>query len=455
MKLQNLLCGAFLATCLAGSASAQAIDTKRIVSGLNYPVAVTYAPGDSERLFIVEKRGDIRVFHIGDNALRSTFFLNINSIVGGGSSTSDERGLLGFAFHPQYEDNGYFYVYYTNNSSNTVVARYTVSSNPEVADSSSAYQIMTFSQPYSNHNGGCLAFDCNGYLCIASGDGGLYDDPGNRSQDITNQRLGKILRIDVDGGSPYAIPQENPFVGTTGDDEIWHWGLRNPWRFSFDRETGDLYIGDVGQGSREEIDVVACDSPGANFGWRCMEGNNCYLSGCTCNSSSLTDPIIDYPTSSGRCVTGGYVYRGCAIPGLEGTYFYADYSSTNIWSLKWNGGAGYTNFLNRNELETSAGGYGVDNISSFGEDFYGEIYIIDQSGGEVFKIIPAEGETDCTPPLVGDVNGDCTVDGSDLALVLGFWGSSDGNADVDGSGTVGGEDLTLVLGSWGRTCDDP
>lgn len=456
MKLKNLLCGALLSTALAGVANAQtAIESKRIVNGLNYPVFVTHAPDDCERLFILEKRGRIRIYDLVDDVLLSTFFLNIDSIVGGGTSTQDERGLLGLAFHPEYVDNGYFYVYYTNNSSDTVVARYTVSSNPNVANSSSAYQLMTFDQPYTNHNGGCLAFDCNGYLCIGTGDGGLFDDPGNRAQDITNQRHGKILRIDVDGGTPYGIPPENPYVGQTGDDEIWLHGLRNPWRFSFDRETGDLYIGDVGQGSREEIDVVACNIPSGNFGWRCMEGNNCYLSGCTCNSSSLIDPIIDYPTSSGRCVTGGYVYRGCAIPDLAGTYFYADYSSTNIWSLKWNGGTGYTDFQNRNELETSANGYGVDNIASFGEDCHGELYIVDQSGGEIFKIIPASGEVDCTPPLIGDANGDCVVNGADLTLVLGFWGTSNPNADVDGNGLVNGADLTVCLGYWGRTCDNP
>jgi glucose/arabinose dehydrogenase len=456
MKLRNLLCSAILATSFAGFADAQSIDTTRVTSGLSRPVRVTHAPGDPDRLFIVEKQGRIRVFHIPDDQLRSTYFLNIDSIVGGGTSTSNEQGLLGIAFHPSYESNGYFYVYYTNNSGNTVVARYTVSSNPEVASSSSAYQIITFSQPYSNHNGGEIQFGPDGYLYIGTGDGGSGNDPGNRGQDITNNKLGKILRIDVDGGSPYAIPPGNPFASSSGDDEIYMYGLRNPWCFSFDGETGDMYIGDVGQNAREEINVIAAGSgSGANLGWRCMEGAGCTgLSGCTCNSSSLTDPVYSYNQSSstGWCVTGGYVYRGCAIEGLEGTYFFADYSSTNIWSFKWNGGTGYTNFSNRNELESSLEGYGVDNISTFGEDYHGEIYICDQSGGELFKIIPASGEVDCTPPLQGDMNGDCLVDGTDLSIVLGFWGQSGPEGDANGDGNVDGGDLSIVLGFWGGEC---
>ena len=456
MKLRNLLCGAILATSFAGMASAQAIDTTLVANGLSRPVRVTYAPGDPDRLFIVEKQGRIRVFHIPDDQLRSTYFLNIDSIVGGGTSTSSEQGLLGIAFHPEYENNGYFYVNYTNNSGSTVISRYTVSSNPEVASSSSASTVMTISQPYSNHNGGDIQFGPDGYLYISTGDGGSGNDPGNRAQDITNQKLGKMLRVDVDVSSGYSIPADNPFVGVTGDDEIYMYGLRHVWCFSFDRETGDMYMGDVGQNAREEINVVAAGiGAGANLGWRCMEGAGCTgLSGCTCNSSSLFDPVYSYNQSSstGYCVTGGFVYRGCAIEGLQGTYFFADYSTTNIWSFRWNGSTGYTEFANRNELETSLEGLSVNNISTFGEDYHGEIYICDQSGGEVFKIVPATGDTDCTPALQGDVNGDCIVNGTDLSIVLGFWGSAGPSGDANGDGTVDGTDLSIVLGFWGSEC---
>jgi glucose/arabinose dehydrogenase len=455
MSFKNLLCGLGLFLAAAGQANAQSIDTMRIANGITRPVEIAHAPGDDSRLFIVEKQGRIRIINLETNTLLSTPFLDINSIVGGGTSTGDERGLLGLAFHPNYAQNGYFFVYYTNNSSDTQISRYSVSSNLNVADSSSAKSIMNIDQPYSNHNGGCIKFDCNGYLLIGTGDGGSGNDPGNRSQDITNQLLGKILRIDIDtaNGVPYAIPADNPFVGVTGDDEILHYGMRNPWKIYVDPETCDLYIGDVGQNAREEIDIVSGDLRGANFGWRCMEANGCTgLSGCTCNASSLTDPVYSYNQgSNGYSVTGGVVYRGCAIPDLQGTYFFADYGSTNIWSLRYSGGS-YTGFLNRNELETASGGYGVDNISSFGTDANGEVYIADQSGGEIFKIIPSSGDVSCETYPNGDINEDCLVNGSDLAIVLGFWGSTTGG-DLDGDGVTGGSDLAIVLGFWGATCE--
>lgn len=462
MTLKHLLCGSLLAASFACFSQAQTIDTVRVMNNLSRPVYLTSAPNDSDRLFIIEKQGRIRIFSISDNQLRSTNFLNIDSITGGGTSTSSEQGLLGMAFHPEYETNGEFFVYYTNNSGNVVISRYTVSSNPEVANSSGS-TIMTISEPYTNHNGGQLAFGPDGYLWIFVGDGGGANDTQQYSQDITNQLCGKILRIDIDNGFPYSIPADNPFVGTTGDDEIMHYGVRNPWRSSFDSETGDLYVADVGQNSREEVNIVSHTERGLNFGWRCMEGSNCTgLSGCACNAASLTDPVYSYSQggSTGYCITGGYVYRGDAIPNLAGTYFFADYSTTNIWSLKYNGSGGYTNFANRNELET-AGSYGVDNISSFGEGPCGEIYILDQSGGEVFKIIDvANPDAGCNvePPIVcdGDVNGDLTVDGTDLSIVLGFWGEclqSDCPADITGDGFVDGTDLSVVLGFWGTVCE--
>lgn len=459
MKLTRLIFGAALAAATAFSAQAQTIDSVRVTTGLTRPVYLTSAPGDDDRLFIIEKRGLIRIYSLADGALRSGSFLNIDSIVGGGTSTSSEQGLLCMAFHPEYADNGRFFVSYTNNSGSLVIARYSVSADPEVANPTGSI-LMTISQPYSNHNGCQLMFGPDGYLWISTGDGGAGNDPFGYGQN-RNSLLGKMLRIDVDGGFPYAIPADNPYVGTTGLDEIVHIGLRNPWRCSFDRATGDLYIADVGQNAREEINVVPHTARGLNFGWRCMEGDGCTgLTGCTCNAGSLTDPIYDYPhnSSNGYCITGGYVYRGDAIPGLDGTYFFADYLSTNIWSLEYDGAGGYDGFANRNELE-SASGFGVDNISSFGEGPCGELYILDQSGGEVFKIVDvANPDAECNgePPVVcyGDVNGDLFVDGTDLSIVLGFWGTCDGcPADLNDDGVVDGSDLSEVLGFWESTCE--
>jgi hypothetical protein len=269
--------------------------------------------------------------------------------------------------------------------------------------------VLTISQPFANHNGGWIAFGADGYLYIAMGDGGSGNDPGNRAQDITSQLLGKILRIDVNGDDfpadtarNYASPSTNPFVGVIGDDEIWAYGLRNPWRNSFDRLTHDLYIADVGQSAVEEIDFQAASSTGGeNYGWRCMEGDRCTgFSGCTCNSPSLVLPIHTYTHTGQNCsITGGYVYRGCAISGLGGTYFFADYCSDKIWSFRFDG-VNQTEFTDRTvELTPDIGS--ISSITSFGEDAYGEIYICDQ-GGEVFKIIPTDSPPDCNNNLLAD-----------------------------------------------------
>ena len=243
----------------------------RLVTGLARPVQVVAPPNDFDRIFIVEQRsgstGRIRIFNLDTNTLNSTPFLSLTV------STSSEQGLLGLAFHPNYDQNGQFYVNYTASNGDTYIKRYTVSSNPDIADSGSGYTIMTIDQPYTNHNGGWLGFGPDGYLYIGTGDGGSGGDPGNRAQDITNQKLGKMLRIDVDGGLPYSNPPSNPFVGITGDDEIWAYGLRNPWRCSFDSETGDLWMGDVGQNAYEEVSFQPVTSTGGeNYGWRCYEG---------------------------------------------------------------------------------------------------------------------------------------------------------------------------------------
>jgi glucose/arabinose dehydrogenase len=377
------------AACIAGlgtTATGADLTTQRLVTGLARPVFVCAAPGDSDRIFIVEQRsgstGRIRVFDRTTNSLLSTPFLSMTV------STASEQGLLGMAFHPDYANNGYFFVNYTNSGGSTVIARYQVSgSNPNVASPSSATTVMTISQPYTNHNGGCIQFGPDGYLWIGTGDGGSGGDPGNRAQDITNQLLGKMLRINVDS-LPYTSPASNPFVGTTGDDEIYSYGWRNPWRFSFDSLTGDFYSADVGQNAWEEVDVVGgSDGIGGNFGWRCYEGDHTYnTSGCP-SSSTMIFPVHEYAQGGSpyRCsITGGVVYRGSEIPDLQGTYFFGDYCSNQIWSFVWDGGGGINSLQDRtSELAPNAGS--IASISSFGEDADGNIYICDL-GGEVFVI---------------------------------------------------------------------
>lgn len=361
--------------------SGTAIRAERVIGGLAQPVFVTSPPRDISRLFIVEKPGRIRILKWG--SLLPAPFLDLTGQV----STGSEQGLLGLAFHPDYANNGWFFVNYTNTSGNTVVARYRVSANPDVADPSSAVVVLQVNQPYANHNGGHLAFGPDGYLYIGLGDGGSAGDPQGNAQNPSTL-LGKMLRIDVDSASPYGIPPSNPFVGSGPPlDEIWALGLRNPWRYSFDRINGDLYIGDVGQNRYEEIDFQPFGfAGGANYGWNVVEGNgHCYPSGASCNPSLYVNPIHEYDHSQGCSVTGGYVYRGCKMPDLHGTYFYGDFCSAFVRTFQVVGGVA-TNHQDRTaELESS--GVSIDQIASFGEDARGELYIVDL-GGEIFRIVP-------------------------------------------------------------------
>ncbi|MCH7813175.1 MAG: PQQ-dependent sugar dehydrogenase [Planctomycetes bacterium] len=407
-------------TTMAGTPTP--LTTVRVASGLNRPVFATAAPGDFDRLFIVEKRGVIRILDFDTGAVNPINFLNIDALILGGNSNNDERGLLGMAFHPDYGTNGFFYVYYTNNVDNTVVARYTVSANPDVADAGSASIVLTYNQPQSNHNGGWIGFSPNdGYLYVALGDGGGGGDddfghtPGvGNGQDTTNNLLGKMLRIDVNGDDfpadpnrDYAIPGDNPFVGLTGDDEIWAFGLRNPWRNAFDRETGDLYIADVGQGAWEEVNwQIGSSRGGDNYGWRCFEGNHNFNMSGDCTQVPFKFPIHEYSHAFGCSITGGYPYRGCAIADLQGTYFFADYCSASIWSFKYDPfGAPLVVQTRTGEL-APGGGLSITSIVSFGEDAYGELYIVDQCGsscGEVYKIVAATApDNDCNNNTVED-----------------------------------------------------
>jgi glucose/arabinose dehydrogenase len=360
-----------LALLLPFNAFAQNIALTQVASGFDLPLGIAHA-GDT-RLFVIQQRGRIAIFD-GTNVLAQPF-LDLSSLV----SCCGERGLLGLAFHPHYRDNGFFFVDYTDRNGNTVVARYQVSAtDPNRADPASARVLLNVAQPFANHNGGHLAFGPDGYLYIALGDGGSGGDPGNRAQDLSTL-LGKILRIDIDSGSPYAVPPSNPFVNRAGArGEIWAFGLRNPWRFSFDRVTGDLWIADVGQDTWEEVDFAPATSIGGeNYGWRRMEGKHCFLPTTNCSDASMTLPVFEYSHAEGCSVTGGYLYRGTKYPALKGTFLFGDYCSGSIWGTKRSAG---DTFTTKKLLTTNAA------ITGFGEDVNGEIYVIDQDRGLIYNI---------------------------------------------------------------------
>lgn len=456
-----ILCAALLgAAALVPDASAQQVPvrTRLFIGGFTYPLDMRQAPGDETRFYVVQKNGLVRIVETasGTPTILSTPFVSLSGISTSVSSSGDERGLLGMAFHPNYQANGYVYLYYTaaSNTANTLVRMTRSASNPLTLDPASRVTMMSWSNPFTNHNGGWLEFGPDGNLYLGTGDGGSSNDPGNRSQTIVNQFHGKILRVTPTVGDTapyYSIPSDNPFAGPiTGDDEIWAYGLRNPWRCAFDRATGALYIADVGQNAQEEINYQPPGAAGRNYGWRCQEGTSCTgLSGCTCNGATLTPPIRTYlrnNTSGGYSVTGGRVYRGCAMPELQGTYFYCDYVSNNYWSFRYNGTT-QTEFVQRNaDFRTAVGGQTVSSVVSYAEDHNGELYVISHSGS-IFKIIPASGEVVCTPPNPADLNGDGRVDGQDLTQLLSCWGTP--CADVDGDGTTGGTDLSVLLAAWG------
>ncbi len=395
--------------CLAGVPPAIAqipgdLDLELVITGLTRPVLMTHAGDGSGRLFLVEQGGDIKIWN-GSQTL-GTPFLDITALL---SATTGEQGLLGLAFHPDYSQNGYFFVNYTEPTTappncppgasctrNTVIARYQVSAgDPNVADPNSALRILTINQDYANHNGGNIQFGPDAYLYVGMGDGGSGGDPQNRAQAL-DTLLGKVLRLDIDidgSGDPadcdpagnYEVPTSNPFVGVGGAcAEIWDLGLRNPWRWSFDRWTGDLFIGDVGQNSWEEIDFEPWSSAGGlNYGWRCYEGDHEFnTSGCGA-PGLYTFPIFEYDQSSGgpnpaRCaVTGGYVYRGHAIFDLQGLYLFGDYCTGEIWYSTADGLGWNTQFWQ----ET---GY---SISTFGEDERGELYLTDFFAGQIYRFV--------------------------------------------------------------------
>ncbi len=357
--------------------SAEDVVLTEIASGFTRPLYATHADDGGARLFVVEQTGKVWIIKDG---LRTRYpFLDISGLISASANRLySEQGLLGLAFHPDFGDNGYFFVNYTDRSGTTVVARYQVSlSNPDVADAGSGQIIFQLGQPFANHNGGHIDFGPDGYLYISLGDGGSANDPLGAGQN-RSLLLGSIIRIDVDGASPYAIPPDNPFVGEDSAlDEIWAYGLRNVWRFSFDRVTGDMYLADVGQNLLEEVNFQPVDSSGGeNYGWNVWEGTNRFAGG---SAQDHVPPVFEYPHSLGCSVTGGYVYRGGAIPQMEAVYLFGDYCTGRIWAMHRDPD------LNWQAKEFANTGMA---ISSFGEDEAGEIYVIDYSG-TIYRIDPA------------------------------------------------------------------
>ena len=380
-----LLVGASL-TGMSGRGRAQdaafdpagfAVGMEPLVDGLTQPVQLVDLDDGTGRMLIVQQDGLIRILR--DGALDETAFLDVSGRISG----SSEQGLLSVAPHPDFAENGTFFIFYTDLDGNEVVERWTVdAANPDLADPASAEPVLLVEDPYPNHNGGLLLFGPDGYLYIGLGDGGSGGDPLGNGQDLATL-LGSILRVDVDNraeGQGYGIPDDNPFVDSTGAaPEIWSYGLRNPWRFSFDRETGDLYVGDVGQGEIEEADVQPAGEGGLNFGWNIKEGPACYESS-SCDGADLVDPFFSYTHDEGGCsITGGYVYRGEAVPALDGVYLTGDYCSGKLWGVGTDADGAW---LASEPIETGF------QISSFAEDASGEVYVLDYAGA-IYRIVAA------------------------------------------------------------------
>ncbi|MEO8031832.1 MAG: PQQ-dependent sugar dehydrogenase [Gemmatimonadota bacterium] len=360
-----------------GGTTNDSLTTALVASGLHAPTFLTAPAGDTGRLFILEQNGYVRIIEHG--VLLPNPFLDIHTLVTHGS----EQGLLGLAFYPDYATSGRFIISYTSptgteDGGTSVLARYAVSASPNVANPVADSVLLRFDQPYTNHNGGMIVFGPDGYLYAGFGDGGSGGDPQGHAQDRTDL-LGSMLRLDVSGAGEYTIPADNPYA--TSDSfrrELWSYGLRNPWRFSFDRSTGDLYIGDVGQDAVEEVDLALAGTHGGeNYGWNQVEGNQCFTTGC--HLTDFTAPIQTYSHASGCAIIGGYVYRGNDIAGLAGTYFYSDACSGFVRSFKWSAGS-----VSGQQSWPDLAGHG--GVQSFGEDARGELYIL-TGGGSVYRIV--------------------------------------------------------------------
>lgn len=347
--------------------NAQSINLGEFATGLTAPVEIINA--NDSRMFVVQQNGIIKIVQ-PNGTVNSTNFLNISSKITYGG----ERGLLGLAFHPQYSTNGYFFVYYNDLDGDITVARYTVSSDPNVADATTEKIILNQAKPFDNHNGGSIHFAPDGYLWVVTGDGGSGGDPNNNAQN-KNSLLGKLLRLDINSTGPYNIPPGNPFVGVDGADEVWAYGLRNAWKFNFDTVSGNVMIADVGQGQIEEINRMPLTQAGINYGWRCYEGNNSYnTTGCPAQST-MTFPIAAYDHSGGKCsITGGYIYRGTQYPALQGRYIFADYCSTQI------------GILNSDNSITWTSAFSGNNFSTFGVNNQNELFVAAVNSGKIFRV---------------------------------------------------------------------
>lgn len=379
LQFTGVLSALALATCTSTPTAIQVppegsgtLHLIAVAGSFNNPLYVTAPPGDTGRLFVVEQAGTIRIVQHG--VLLTTPFMDITGRVGSGG----ERGLLSMAFHPSYATNGFFYVNYTDLNGDTHVERFTVSAaDSNVADTASHHLIIFIPQPYPNHNGGLVMFGPDGMLYIGMGDGGSGGDPQNRAQN-PDSLLGKLLRLDVDGGDPYVIPIGNPYKSGGGAPEIWALGLRNPWRFSFDPPSGQLYIADVGETMWEEVDVEPASQPGLNYGWRIMEGAHCFNPD-PCNFAGLTFPRVEYSHADGCAVMGGYVYRGTFSPALVGQYFFADLCAGWLRSFTFS-----NNAVTSRTLWTPDNG--LSSPHSFGQDARGEIYVVDGGAGTVYRV---------------------------------------------------------------------
>jgi uncharacterized repeat protein (TIGR03806 family) len=372
----------FNSTCVARERPVEntGVTTQQVFPALRFtePIFVLQAPGEGSRVFVVQRGGIVRVFANDNAATAATNFIDITGRVN--AAAGGEAGLLGMAFHPQFAANREVFLSYTGFGGPTnlrsVISRFKSNDNGATLDPSSEEILLTVEQPYTNHNGGGIAFGPDGYLYIGLGDGGSGGDPQNYAQNL-DSLLGKFLRIDVNGAKPYVVPTTNPFRNGGGKPEIYAWGLRNPWRWSFDRATGELWAGDVGQGALEEVDRIVL---GGNYGWRLKEGDQCF-NPRPCSSAGLIDPIVQYPRAEGISITGGYVYRGTAIPALVGRFLYGDFGSGRIWAVTNDPitGAARPQLL----VDTAFG------ISSFGELVDGEVLVVDLNGGRLHKLVPS------------------------------------------------------------------
>ncbi len=452
-----------LVASLAAAASATAqvsLSAVTVASGLTKPTYLAAPPGDSTRMMVTEQRGIVKL--IKNGALQATPFLNIDAEV----PELTYSGMLGLAFHPDYAANGRFYVFHTtgpvNNMTIWIVEYQRSAGNPDVADPATKKVIfkLTSPAPTAHHLGGWIGFGPDGYLYVPLGDGGTTGDAqgGVRSQSLSSL-WGKILRIDVNGDDfpadaerNYAIPADNPFVGAVGEDEIWARGMRNPYRASFDRETGDLWVGDVGGTQREELDVFTTLDAGANGGWNCMEGNLCTTNAnCSCPSANLKPPFHEYLHSVGLCITGGVRYRGCAMPSFKGAYFFGDYQNNKAFSLKVVNGlpSAFTTITAQLGNPTTP--------VAFCEDAAGEILMVLHTPGLVRRIVqvPAMPDADgsgvadvCEGYALGDLNADGVVNGGDLGILLGAWSTQGPLGDLNYDSKVDGGDLGILIANW-------